>query len=367
VSSHPSAPGVEALSERARWHLGGLLTIRMAGGDSNGSIGVVEERAVRGYATPPHVHGREDETLFVIDGEVEYTVDGTPGVAATGDAVFLPRGLAHHFRVVSAEAHFLVIITPGGFEEFFQHVSPPASASRLPGERDHAHTDPARMVTAAAAMGTTVFRGDTVVAAARTVATSTDPAEVARCYRAVEDAVAGPVPAPLDAVVALLLDAARQVGENPAHARALILLGIVVEGEDPARDHVHAAAPDLVRLVRPDAPRAVALAFTYLLAHFPAHADAVRAALEPLGLPDGDRLRLLRCLAPPAPARIGRVWPSPTVWELDAAEREVDREWRATLRLDEAQASALWESETTALLAYMGAKAENAVTGSDRA
>jgi hypothetical protein len=177
--------------------------------------------------------------------------------------------------------------------------------------------------------------------------------------------LAGPVPTPLDAVVDSLLDAARQVGENPAHARALILLGIVVEGEDQARQRVHDAVPDLVRLVRPDAPRSVALAFTYLLAHFPAHADAVRAALEPLGLPDADRLRLLRCLDPPTAARIGRVWPSPTVWELDATERELDRAWRATLRLDESQALALWESETTALLAYMGAKAENAVTRSD--
>jgi hypothetical protein len=348
--------------------LGGLLTTRLAAGDSNGSIGVVEERAVRGYATPPHVHGREDETLFVIDGELEYVVDGTPGVATGGDAVFLPRGLAHHFRVVSAEAHFLVIITPGGFEEFFQQVSPPAAANRPPGADDHPHTDPALVVTAAAALGTTVFRdGGPVVDAARTVAMSADTAEVARCYRVVEDAVAGPVPAPPAVVVDLLLAAARQVGENPAHARALILLGIVVEGGDPAGHLVHAAVPELLRLVRPDAPRAVALAFTYLLAHFPAHADAVRAALEPLGLPDEDRLRLLRCLDPPAAERIGRVWPSPTVWELDAAEREVDRNWRATLRLDESQTLALWDAETTALLAYLGAKAENAVMGSDRA
>src|SRR4051812_46213846 len=214
MSLFPSAPGAAPLSERARWHLGGLLTIRVAAGDSNGAIGVVEERAVRGYATPPHVHGREDETLFVIDGEMEYVVDGAPGVAVGGDAVFLPRGLAHHFRVVSADAHFLVIITPGGFEEFFQQVSPPASASRLPGEHDHPHTDPALMVTAAAARGTTVFRdsGTRVVEAARTVATSTDPAEVARCYRVVEDAVAGPVPPPPGALGGPLPPAARPGG-----------------------------------------------------------------------------------------------------------------------------------------------------------
>jgi quercetin dioxygenase-like cupin family protein len=369
MSLYPKASSAEPLSERARWHLGGLLTTRMAGRDSNGSIGVVEERAVRGYATPPHVHGREDETLYVIDGELEYTVDGVTGVAATGDAVFLPRGLGHHFRVLSAEAHFLVIITPGGFEEFFEQVSPVASANRPPDAHDHAHTDPALMVTAAAELGTTVFRGaaDLVVDAARTLVVSGDPVEVSRCYRAVEDAVAGPVPAPLDTVADLLLQVASRVGEDPVHARALVLLGIVAESEDPARQRVHDAVPDLLRLVRPDAPHAVALAFAYFFAHFPAHADAVRAALEPLGLPDVDRLRLLRCLDPPDASWIGRVWPSPAVWDLDPAERELDRAWRATLRLDEPETAALWESETTALLAYLGAKAENAVTRSDRA
>ncbi|WNV85972.1 cupin domain-containing protein [Umezawaea sp. Da 62-37] len=369
MSLLPTASGVEGLSERARWHLGGLLTVKVAAADSDGAIAVVEERALRGYATPPHVHGREDETLYVIDGEVEYVVDGRAGVVTSGEGVFLPRGLAHHFRVASADAHFLVIITPGGFEEFFRQVSPPALANRPPDGQDHPHTDPALVVTAAGALGTTVFRGtgDVVVAAARTIAGSTDPVELSRAYRTVENAVAGPVPAPLDTVADLLLQAARRVGENPAHARALILLGILAEGEDPARRRVHAAAADLVRLVRPGAPEAVALAFTYVLAHFPEHGHAVREALEPLGLPESDWLRLLRCLDAPDVARIGRVWPTPTVWRLDAVERELDRTWRATLRLDEADGAALWESETTALLAYMGAKAENAVTGSDRA
>jgi hypothetical protein len=225
------------------------------------------------------------------------------------------------------------------------------------------------MAVKAAARGTTVFRdsANAVAAAALTVATSGDPAEVARCYRTVEDAVAGPVPAPPDVVVDPLLRAARQVGENPAHARALILLGILVERGDLPGRRVHEAVPDLLRLLRPDAPRAVVLAFTYFLAHFPEHADAVRAAVVAVGLSDADRARLLRCLDAPDAARIGRVWPSPAVWELDAAEQDVDRAWRATLRFDDAETLALWESETTALLAYLGARAENAVTGSDRA
>jgi len=360
LSLYPPAP--DTLSDRTRWHLGGLLTIRILSGESNGSIGIVEERAVRGYATPPHVHGREDETLYVISGELEHVVGGKTGTAREGDAVFLPRGIGHHFRVTSADAHFLVIMTPGGFEEFFQHVSPPAAATRVPGEHDHPHTDPARMTAVAAAMGTTVFRPDeAVVAAATALADSDDPGPL---YRVVENAVAGPVPAPLDQLVAPLVHAAHT---QPKHARALILLGILAESDDSARSLVHDAVPALAALARPDSPRPVALALAYFLAHFPAHGDVARAALDRLGLPDEDRLRASRCLDAPDVTRIGRVWPSPSVWELDADERELDRAWRSTLELGESEVAALWESETTALLAYLGAKAENAVTGSDRA
>src|SRR5829696_6692042 len=106
-----------------RWHLGGLLSISATANDTNGAVSVVEERAVRGYATPPHVHGREDETLFVIEGELKYVVGGTPGIAVAGNTVFLPRSVPHRFEVTSQEARFLVIITPGGFEQFFKEVS----------------------------------------------------------------------------------------------------------------------------------------------------------------------------------------------------------------------------------------------------
>lgn len=359
----------EALSERARWHLGGLLTIRAAAGDTNGAIAVVEERAARGYATPPHVHGREDETLFVIDGTVEYTVDGVVGTAVAGEAVHLPKGLAHRFEVTSEEAHFLVIITPGGFEEFFQEVSPPAELARIPGTHDHAHTDPARMVRAAAMRGTTVFRDHetAVLAAALTVVSSEDRPEVLRAYRKLGAAVVEPAPLLTCAseVADLLVDTVTErLPADPVHARALILLGILVERHTVRR---HIAVPRLLGLVGPALDDATVLAMAYLLAHFPDHDVAVLDAMRTTELPEADQQRLERCLAQPdlatseARDRIGRVWPSPTVWRLDATERRLDQAWRANLRLDTETARTLWEAETVALLAYLGAKADHAV------
>lgn len=354
---------------RARWHLGGLLTIRAAAGDTNGAIAVVEERAARGYATPPHVHGREDETLFVIDGTLEYTVDGSVRTANAGEAVHLPKGLAHRFEVVSEEAHFLVIITPGGFEEFFEEVSPPAEAARIP---DHTHTDPADMVRAAGARGTTVFRDhETAVrAAAWTAVSSDDMTEILLAYRQLGAALVEPAPPLANAgeITDMLVDTVTErLPTAPLHARALVLLGILVEryGADTARWDI--AVPRLLRTAGPALDDAAVLAMAYLLAHFPDHEAAVLDAMHTTELSEEDRQRLERCLAKPDPAVLGRVWPSPSVWQLDADERQLDETWRAGLQLDTETAEALWESETVALLAYMGAKADHAVERTNHA
>ena len=356
-------------AERAPWHLGGLVTIRAAAEDTNGSLAVVEAHAVHGYATPSHVHSREDETLFVIDGELAYSVGDISGSATSGEAVFLPRGEAHHFRVVSEEARFLTIITPGGFERLFRQISPPTAAQRLPGAEDHPHTDPRRVALTAGELGTTVFHGgdaqNPVLVAARIASTATDPAEIARAYRVVEKTVAL-VAHPLsdvDELVDELIAAARRLGENPVHARSLILLGILAErcGVD-----VRGVVPALLELVVPDIQEQVALALAYLAAHAPADAPAVETGLRG-ALSEQDWQRLARCLEQPdfttrqPLERLGRVWPSPAVWNFDADERALDQQWRATLRLDSAEVRALWESETTALLAFMGARAEHAV------
>ena len=374
MSVHPLlGPAAETLSERARWHLGGLLTIRAAAGDTNGAIAVVEERATRGYATPPHVHGREDETLYLIDGAIEYTVDGVVGTAVTGEAVHLPRGLAHRFEVTSEEAHFLVIITPGGFEEFFQEVSPPAESARVPGTHDHAHTDPTRMVRAAAARGTTVFRDHEAAAlsAALTVISSDESLEILLAYRQLGAALVEPAPLLTRAgeVANLLVDAVmRRLAIDPMHARALVLLGILVE-----RHTVDIAVPRLLPLAGPALDEASVLAMAYLLAHFPDHDVAVLDAMRTTGLSEEDHKRLERCLArpdltsPETHGRIGRVWPSPTVWQLDGTEQQLDQAWRAGLRLDIETAKMLWDAETVALLAYMGAKADHAVERTEHA
>lgn len=152
-------PGVAApdASHGALWHLGGLLRIRADGAATGGALAVVEERARLGYRMPAHVHTREDETLYIIDGEVSYRRGEEAGRAGPGEVVFLPRYVAHRFEVVSGHAHFLLLVTPAGFEKFFAQVSGPALADRIPAVAESAAADAQLMTAAASRLGVTIL------------------------------------------------------------------------------------------------------------------------------------------------------------------------------------------------------------------
>ncbi|WP_051790933.1 cupin domain-containing protein [Amycolatopsis jejuensis] len=364
-------PAVPTDEERSRWHLGGLLTIRATAAGTNGMVGIVEEHAERGYRTPPHVHSREDETLYVLSGEIEYTAGGVTGKIGAGDSAFLPRHRPHTFRVVSAEAHFLLVITPAGFEGFFGEVSPAAETAEVPGAGKTGLTDRSQMAARALNRDCRVFGSvaETLAAQGQHVATAHEAAGLHEAYTTIEELVTtSPDPLLLPpALVPDLIAAARRAGEVPVHARALLSLGILAE-----RTGIDFGAEAAVLLSLADrAPsEAVTLALAYLFAHFPGQAEGTRAALSSRVLPEHDRLRLLRCLEEPdfagrGPlASLGRVWPSRGTWT--GVEPGSDREWRDALELDEGAIRALWAEETKALLAFLGARAEHLiVSGAD--
>jgi hypothetical protein len=80
-----------------------------------------------------HVHHREDEAFFVLEGAVRFHCDGREVVAGPGSYVFLPRDVPHTFRVEGDEdAHMLTLLSPGGGERFFVEGGRPPSGPGLP-------------------------------------------------------------------------------------------------------------------------------------------------------------------------------------------------------------------------------------------
>src|SRR5882757_6631262 len=116
----------------ALWFLGILATIKSSAETTAGAVAVIEHLAPRGAGSPLHVHSREDEWFYVIEGELTLWVDGATIVAPAGSFFFGPKGIPHTFMVSSAEARFLLVTEPAGFEKFMRAVGEPAQRLEIP-------------------------------------------------------------------------------------------------------------------------------------------------------------------------------------------------------------------------------------------
>ena len=104
--------------------LGIPMVIRIHGRETGGIVSVVESHDLSGGGPPPHIHHREDETFQILEGEYEWTVGGKTFVAKKGATIFAPRGVPHTYRYVGQPpGRLMCVITPAGFEGFFEEIS----------------------------------------------------------------------------------------------------------------------------------------------------------------------------------------------------------------------------------------------------
>lgn len=109
-----------------------MVTLLLTGEDTGGAFAVVESVMRPGTEPPYHIHDREDETFYIMEGHFSVMVDGVVHECRAGQTIFLPRGIPHTFRVRSEIARGLVIVTPAGFEKYFQAIGKPAATLDVP-------------------------------------------------------------------------------------------------------------------------------------------------------------------------------------------------------------------------------------------
>jgi len=115
----------------ARWWLGGLATVKATGKQTDGRYTLVEVLEPEGEQ-PFHVHHREDEGFWVLEGELTFEVGEETIKASPGTFLFGPRDVPHRYTVDSGPAKLLFILSPAGFEEFIYATSEPARKYTLP-------------------------------------------------------------------------------------------------------------------------------------------------------------------------------------------------------------------------------------------
>jgi mannose-6-phosphate isomerase-like protein (cupin superfamily) len=115
------------------WLLGDLYTFKALSEDTGGAFALWETTSPPEGGPPPHLHHREDETFYVLEGEMEFWAGGETIRAGAGSFVYIPRGTMHTFKNVgTTPARFLGTVVPGGFERFFLEVGEPATDRSTP-------------------------------------------------------------------------------------------------------------------------------------------------------------------------------------------------------------------------------------------
>ncbi|CAM3315223.1 quercetin 2,3-dioxygenase [Paenibacillus lupini] len=102
-----------------------INSILVSGEDTNGEFCVVHCSVNENDGPPLHIHGNEDESFYVLDGELEMTLGNDTFFVQSGEYVFAPRGIPHTFKVKSQKARFLVTAYPAGFDSFVKELGTP--------------------------------------------------------------------------------------------------------------------------------------------------------------------------------------------------------------------------------------------------
>jgi quercetin dioxygenase-like cupin family protein len=115
---------------RAVWVVGDHYTVKASGNDTNGTFALIEVLVPSQSGPPPHIHRREDEAFYVLEGEFEVYVDDQALTAGPGSWVTLAKGTLHHFKNIgSTPAKMLILATPAGLDQFFLEAGREATDS----------------------------------------------------------------------------------------------------------------------------------------------------------------------------------------------------------------------------------------------
>lgn len=116
------------------WVTGNHYTFQVTGTETDGGYTLFEGVVPPGAGPPPHLHRREVEGIYVLEGELTFYLEGRTEVLGRGSFIHIPRGIVHSFKNHGTEtARMLDLISPAGMEAFLRETGHPVSdRSSLP-------------------------------------------------------------------------------------------------------------------------------------------------------------------------------------------------------------------------------------------
>jgi len=121
--------------------VGDVYRFLATGEETNGQYALIEAIVPPGGGPPPHVHSREEEGFYILEGVITFTVGEKRIVATAGMFANMPVGTTHSFKNESGQpARMLISAAPAGLEQMFFEVGVPvelgATTAPLPTKAD---------------------------------------------------------------------------------------------------------------------------------------------------------------------------------------------------------------------------------------
>lgn len=127
--------------------VGDVYRFLATGDDTDGKYALWEAFVGPGGGPPPHVHSREEEGFYILEGEIAFTINGERVVATAGMFANMPVGTPHSFKNESSKpAKMLISVAPAGLEKMFFEVGTPlaeGTTTALPPSKDEIERLPA--------------------------------------------------------------------------------------------------------------------------------------------------------------------------------------------------------------------------------
>jgi quercetin dioxygenase-like cupin family protein len=137
----------------ATWFAGALMVKKATAGETRDGFDLIDQTVGPGYAPPRHVHAREDEAWYLLEGSARFWCGDQTFDAVRGAFVFLPKGIEHAFLAGPEGARLLTLTIPTGFAAFVDEAGVPAAHLAPP---VGGAPDPERLAEIAARHGITI-------------------------------------------------------------------------------------------------------------------------------------------------------------------------------------------------------------------
>ena len=122
--------------------VGDLYRFLATGEETDGNYAMFEAVVPPGGGPPPHIHSREEESFYVLEGEITFTVGDKHVIATAGTFANMPIGSLHSFRNnTDRTARMIISVAPAGVEQMFFEVGQPVKVGEMPTPPSKAEID----------------------------------------------------------------------------------------------------------------------------------------------------------------------------------------------------------------------------------